>query len=448
MQSARHRSGAIPSTIHVPYATWLTGLSYYDPTTAAGTKTYLHASASSGTIGPSHWVGEVTGTDCYLHASNSNGDAQTNFIEVSVDGGAYASVTGVADVFPVFTGLPNAKHTVAIRINSIYGTSYGWVVPSGTTMDVTGTGPICAPAQVTYTPAASVANVACTGVFSATPTNYTPASATNTGALAYSSPTGIMFKAATSRMILGLGTFNNYAFVSVDGGAAVAYHSANGGLVVVQTDPGLHTYNVWGVGWCTVGIDAAFQTLATPKRLHQYGDSITFGTGATNSGYVETNTVAAALGMIGCNIGKGGQTVEGLYADLSTILAYLTTDNTQDVAVLTIGRNNTGAGWTSTTNTDYAAIITALLARYKKVICRGLINDGSVAGAPNYFTTAPWTTENGYIQTLVANAANANVTYVDPTAWTDVQTVEGTHPTNTGYATLVGHCVTGYTGKI
>ena len=441
--------GLLPRGIVVPYSVAQTGFNGAINTTTSATLTYLQAGTSANTIGISSWIGEVVGTDCYFYADNS-AHTQTNFINAAVDGAAAVAVTGVGGKFPIFTGLQDTKHQIKITIGSAYGTTNANVTKANTLFQVNGLNPVLAPALFTANTFDGTANVYNVGFAAATPASYTPATSTSYYGT-YSSIPSVMFRSATRRLIVNCGYGTGYAFVSIDGAAPTRYGPLLSGMAVVPCDGNTHTYNVWSAGYTNidVGVDGPFQTItSTPKRLVQFGDSLTFGAYASTEGNVETFGAAAGLGCVGSTFGLSGQTVEGLYADLTGILAGITTNTSADVAVLAIGRNNVGAVWTSTTNTDYAAMITQLRAKFNKVICRGILNGGSGSTAPYLPSNATWPTENGYIQTLVTNAADPNVTYVDPTAWTDVAMANSTHPNDAGYATLIGHCITAYTGKI
>lgn len=451
LDSAQAQAGfstAAPVTTNFNYAAFAPGQTGPLDFITNVTRTYWQADQSASAT-YSCWMGEITGTDCYMQFRNNNSNYNVSFMNVSVDNGAFAVVNSAAGNAAIFTGLTDTTHLVKIFIGPAYST-IGYVPNNIDIAAITGAVPALSPPTQFIQAFDGKANTYTAGFNSATGGNYTPTNVNGPAVAGYSQTGQIVFRAATSRLILGLAALGtDYAYVSVDGALPTRYGPVTGGVLKVTTDSAAHTYAVWGSepgGDQTsrdfqVGCDGALQTLAASLRLFQFGDSLTAANNNTTTGQVETFYVAAALGMVAATAGKGGQTVEALNADIATLLAAITTDTANDVAVLAIGRNNVGI-WDAGTDAAYLALIVALSAKFGKVLCRGLINGSTGTG----FSNSPWTTENGFIQTIVAAYADPNVIYIDPEPWTDIALqVDNTHVTDAGYVPTLGdHCITAY----
>lgn len=135
-------------------------------------------------------------------------------------------------------------------------------------------------------------------------------------------------------------------------------------------------------------------------------------------------SVAANLGYVGSTYGIDGNTVATLQARMASALAIKDTDNTKDVAIIAIGRND--SVWDSTAITNYTDIINQLLAKYLTVICRGVLPEGANL----------WPVQNGGISALVTSLANARVKWLDTSTWTGIATADGVHPTDAGYVQI------------
>lgn len=315
------------------------------------------------------------------------------------------------------------------------------------------------------------ARTAVGGDMSACDQQYVPrgCSSASTEYQRYTSPS-VRFRCATTK--LAVISRSQLTYVSVDNAAPVV----NTGSVPstgsplrsteIACDGQMHDYVVWP-GFASNGASntyplsplhvipysATFQALSNPRRWEQFGDSITQGTGVSDHGLVDIYRVAAQLGGFGTAHGSAGETTEQLDTRLTNLLPLKPfTSNTNDVAVLAIGRNNILVGgvtpWNAGTTTAYNSCITKLLTKYKWVLCRGLIRTVTNAGvqAENY------PTENGYIQAIVAAYGNPFVKFVDTSQWWsggtnslgDIRCVDNTHPNTYGYDTLAAYCIRDY----
>lgn len=181
--------------------------------------------------------------------------------------------------------------------------------------------------------------------------------------------------------------------------------------------------------------------IGTKRRLDQFGDSITFGAGSTGSGDVDTLREASALGMTGGTYGISGSTVSALATNLPGFLSGRTIDSTNDVAIMAMGRNDAsaaGAAMTTQQVTDYTSCCNQLIARYGKVICRGMLPEST-------FNWSGWASS---INSIITSIGNANIKAAVTTGWTGIATADGTHPTDAGYITLAGYATTAYTPLI
>ncbi|MNC27678.1 hypothetical protein D3C75_758590 [compost metagenome] len=216
--------------------------------------------------------------------------------------------------------------------------------------------------------------------------------------------------------------------------------------LVIPCDGSTSVYNVWdsGNGRAAGGIfavagDSTFLDIGTRRRMDQYGDSITYGSGPNaTSCDTETMHVAAKLGFVGSTTGISGQTITGAKAMLDSSLPGRTVSSS-DIAILALGGNSAENGIDSTEQADYNILIDKLLTKgYGKVFCRGIlpvVNSGA---------NAIVVTANGVLKSLVDARANPNVIWIETVDWTGATSVDGVHPDASGYITLSTYAYNAY----
>jgi lysophospholipase L1-like esterase len=260
-----------------------------------------------------------------------------------------------------------------------------------------------------------------------------------------SSVPSLRFRTTATKLLIQ--SSNNFVYVSIDGAAPTKYDTSNTTALATQvfTVSGLsgdHVYNVWASNNVSssrfsVASDASIIDLSSKRRLDQWGDSLTGGDqpGAGLSGDVETMSVASVLGMVGSTYGIGGETIAGLAGRMANNVTGKTA-SASDVCIIAIGRNDTV--WDATAITNYTAIISAALAKYGRVLCRGVLPEGA-----NLFPTV-----NNGISALVTSIANANVVFVNTSSWSGIATADGVHPTAAGYVTVRGYAAAAYASLV
>lgn len=412
-----------------------------DDTTDA---TKLHVAATRPTTRQaSYWAGVITGTEAGLPGLNNSSIGQyAGMAEVSVDGGAFAAVNATGGEYPLFSGLEQGPHNVALRIGSIFGTAATYVPKTGTMLRVVGAPPSVLVMDGWVQPGDGNADtISSTAVVAHGIVNYLPANVPDSDPNSKANVSAVALRGTFSALTLvNLGNADAsslYVYVSVDGAAPTRYT----GLTVLTGLSGEHTYYCWTGAESplfSVGYVGTLSDIAAKKRLDQYGDSITEGIAATSAGEVEMFAVGAALGRMGGNFGISGWTIAELAASIATPLSHKTV-NSNDVAVLAIGRNDTGGAFDATKISNYQSIVTALLtAGYGRVICRGILPE----------TSSTWPTENGSIASIVTGFADARVVFCDTSSWSGIARSDGTHPTDAGYVTMRGYATPAYAALI
>ena len=396
------------------------------------------------------WTGFVTGTEALLTATTDFGDFD-GVIQVAIDGGAFGYAPRSGQVFTLFTGLAQAKHLVEFRYPE--GVGDGAYLPTtGNVLQVTGILP-----AVQTCPSVQVGTDLATGLYAgATYDNDDPSFLPKLQA-----PKGEDYGSNIGSAKLR-GSFNNLIVTTValrrvgvsKNGAAPVFHTlaaevgesgnAPSRAMVIPCDGSLATYNVWddGVvrnsgGVFAVAGDAALQDIGVRRRMIQFGDSQTFGSGpGAISSDVETMQVAAALGFVGTTIGRSGLTIEDLLVMLDTVLPAMAV-NSSDAAILAIGANNAGAGISPTDQANYLANINKLKAKgFGKILCRAILppnEDPSMADPAN-----------ALLKSVVDNLADPNVIWIATRTWSPWGTEDGAHPTAAGYRTLAGYAIPAY----
>lgn len=394
------------------------------------------------------WSGFITGSEAKFTTTSDFGDFD-GAVQVAIDGGAFASAPRAGQVFTLFTGLPHATRFVELR----YGPGLGdapYIASSGSVLVVTGQPPALQTLASKIGPGADSALGLYSGAVTANSATYTPPLAAPKGTVYGSNVNSVKIRGAFNKLVVTV----NYARkvgVSKNGGPAAFYTIGDESgtptrAILIPCDGSVATYNVWDSGndqptggAFAVAGDAEFLDIGTRRRLDQYGDSITFGSGpGATSVDTETMRVASALGFVGSTNGISGQTVGGGKTMLDNVLP-LRTVNSSDVAILALGGNNASSGIDATEQADYGACIDKLLAKgYGKILCRGILPN------PSLPTQDLLDAANATLKSVVDAKANPKLIWVNPKAWT-FTTVDGTHPDAPGYVSIAGYAITDYT---
>jgi len=434
-----NRGGGVATTITRTYAQISAGIVGPIDTARLANRTYLLASNNTAL------VLYIKGTDASVMMYNVNGfGTGAGLVAVCVDDGAVTTPAGVANKFPLFSGLSDTLHKVVIMIPAGYGTS-SYLASNASPIEVTGVNPYV------LTSSSVIERGGSTNAVWSSPTvasggTYVPATAiTGTGAAtATSAIPSVRFRSATT--YLDVSTQGTYFAVSIDGGAPTYYATGyTGGSRTASSkritcDGVLRDYNVWSTNGAasgallmlSVGVDSA-PVAITVKRLHQFGDSITEGVGATSFAHTDCMRVASALGMVGSTFGIGGQTSAQLATRIAAQVALTNSNVSTDIAVLAMGRNDANVF----TSSDWDTTVAALLTGYAKVLVRGVLNTGT-----------SFTTFNASMSAWVTGKADARIVYIDPATWTGIATGDGTHPTDAGQVTLANYCITAYAAHV
>ena len=429
------------TTTNYSYAQFAPGLTGILDTARNAGRTYGYAG------GQTAWVGTISGSSATLAASSDIGPA-AGLLIVTVDGGARTAVAVAGGLYTLFSGLADAAHTVLVEFDPGYS-NIPYFANSGNILAVTGAAPAAVVATQWVQPFDGSALTATSGLSIAVGGTYVPTGfAGNTGSAASGSSVPSI-RVKTSASLMRVVSKSRWVHVSVDGAAPVRYDSvtptSTTRLRDITLDGALHTYTVWpgfelgyqpNPGVFCVGFNAAIADVGTKRRLEQYGDSITYGQGALSRGAVDTLAVGAALGMAAGTYGVSGNTIADVLARLPAILSAKTIDSVNDVAVLAIGRNDTGGTFTTQRIADYNAIVNALKARYGKVLCRGILPEGSNA----------WPSENASISGIVTSQADAKVKFINTASWSGISAPsDNVHPDDAGYVTITGYATPAYT---
>lgn len=429
-----------------------------DPTTTG----YVASQMSTGFTGPINttknvariygrgeltlWSGWITGTEAKLTMSSDYGDFDGG-VQVAVDGGAFSNAPRSGQVYTLFTGLVHAKRFVEFRYADGLG-DVPFVNASGTVLTVTGQ----PPAIITLANRVALGADSSTGLYSgATIPNvsgYTPALQAPKGQVYGSNIGSVKIKGAFTNIVVTLnGSYK--VGVSKNGGVPTFYTATDDAIfpvraIVVPCDGSVSTYNVWDDGCYrntggdfSVSVDSTFLDIGIRRRLDQYGDSATFGSGpGASSVNTETMAVAAAMGFVGSTNGISGQTVSGGKTMLDNVLP-LRTVSSSDVAILALGGNNASDGIDLTEQADYGMCIDKLVAKgYGKILCRGIL--------PTVGTLSLTTAANTLLKAVMDAKANPNLIWIDTSTWTGYESQDGTHPTANGYATLATFAIPAY----
>lgn len=429
-----------PTTVNFTSAQVSPGLTGSVSTTKNAARVYARGALTL-------WCGFITGTEAKLTNPTDFGD-NAGSMEVAIDGGAFAAAPNAASVYTLFTGLPHATRFVEVRwVAAMADAPY--IASSGNVLSVTGQPPALQTFVGKIESGADSALGLYNGAIVANSANYTPSLTTPKGTTYGSCINSVKIKGAFTKLAVTLNGTRKVG-VSKNGGAATYYSVADEAnfpprALIIPCDGSVSTYNIWDDGnqvptggtFC-VSADSAFLDIGTRRRLDQYGDSITYGSGpGATSADTETMRVAAALGFVGSTNGISGQTVGGGKTMLDNVLP-LRTVTTNDVAILALGGNNASDGIDSTEQADYGLCIDKLLAKgYGKVLCRGIL--------PNALAQSLVDAANVILKGVMDAKANPKLVWIDPTTWTGFETLDNTHPTANGYVTIAGFAIPAYT---
>lgn len=428
------------STANFDYAAvspgWALGV---DDSTTAGRR-FVHAVGDNSESTGSSWSGIIKGSDADLTFQSIYGTGP-GLIYHSVDSGPFVETPYVGGVFKLMVGLPDVEHYVQFRVGAAYGDA-GYMSGTGTVLAVTGRGPSVTPfASWQQTGDAKATNVQNWSLENET-ANYVPTKRPKRDQNVYANVSAITVRGDYTK--ISAYTYGRFVYLSKNGAAATVIDRGadNKNWMAASLFTGLTgtaTYRVWGSsrGSATAlgGILTAQAALTTEaRRMDQWGDSITHamaGTGSAGAG--DVFIAAAALGYNAGNFGIDGQTLAQLGARITAGLAGKTV-GANDVAIIAIGRNDGAYGATEVA--QYEACIDQLLAAgYRRVLCRGVLPEGS-----NTYSAI-----NGPIQTLVTNRANPKVKFINTSTWANIETADGVHPNVAGYVRIAGYAVPAYT---
>lgn len=408
--------------------------------------TTKNAARVYGRAGISIWAGVITGSEAKLTVTSESGNL-AGLIAVAIDGGAFVDASNVGSLWTLFSGLPHASRFVEIRYGAAFGNA-PYIASSGNVLQVKGQPPSIAPitdwAQLGADSATSFSNAPLT----ANVATYTPQLSAGKGNTYGSAIANIKIKGAFKTLYVAMNGDLRKVGVSKNGQAPTFYSAAGEAnkplrVLRIPCDGSDSTYFVWddgcgrtSGGHFSVAGDAVRQDVGMQRRIDQYGDSITFGTGpGATPADVETMPVAAALDYVGSTYGIGGYTIAQCLTLLDTVLPVKTVTQ-NDVAILTIGRNNV-PDITAQDAADYSACIDKLVAKgYGKVLCRGVLP------VPN--GSQLWTAENAALKAVVTEKSDSKVVWVPTETWLGWGTADNTHPNAAGYITLAGHATPAY----
>lgn len=433
-----------PTTVNFTSAQFATGFSGSISTTKNAARIYGRGDRTL-------WAGFIAGSAATLKVTSDFNNLD-NMIQVSVDGAAFYNCPHTADMYELFAGLGPESKFVQIRY-AFDWSDVTYIASSGDVIFVTGQ----PPAMATISGWIQAGENSDTGFYSAATVpntaGYTPAQQAVKGTTNGSNIGSIKIAGAFSELYAAVTGNPARIGVSKNGGAPSFYSVTDDGTPKLKTirvpcDGSLATYNIWdsggglaGGGHFSVAGDATRQTVGDRKRMDQFGDSITFGSGpGASQADVELMPVAAALGFAGSTVGVSGHTIAQCKTLLDTVIP-LKTVTSADVAILAIGRNNVSGGIDSTEQADYLSCINKLLAKgYGKVLCRAILPD------PNGVEL--WTAQNAALQAVVTTLADPKVIWVPTSTWLGYGSSDGLHPTAAGYVTLRGYAIPAYSSAI
>jgi hypothetical protein len=430
-----------PTTVSYTAAQFLNGFTGPISTTKNAARVYFRVQTTL-------WSGWITGTEAKWTMTSDFGDFD-GAVQVAVDGGAFAGAARSGQVHTLFTGLANAMHFVEIRIADGLGDA-AYMASSGNVLTVTG----APPSLLTYSTKVQVGANSSLGIYSGATTansaTYSPLLQAPKGETYGSNVGSFKIKGAFTQMMVSLNG-NRKIGVSKNGGAVTFYTATDetdspSRAMLIPCDGSTSTYNVWddgnfknNGGIFGVSVDSAFLDVGTLRRLDQYGDSVTFGSGpGATSVDTETMSVAAKLGFVGSTNGVSGLTITAAKAIFDNVLPNRVVAST-DIGIIALGGNNANTGIGPTERSDYQILINKLLTKgYGKVFCRGILPSADPTGGPLI------TAANIQLKSVVDGMANANVIWIDTSTWTGWDSIDNAHPTAAGYVTIAGYAYPAY----
>jgi hypothetical protein len=386
------------------------------------------------------WSGKITGTEAKMLGRDSS-----NLFLVSVDSGAYVSSSNASGVHTLFTGLSDTEHDVTVVIGGPFGYTNGyWDINQSHLLEVTGAAPSFSVLEYSWS-AHSSSLVSSSVTIPISPTTYTPELQRSIQAYDSSATSKVMFSTASTELLITLNQLAASAsslYYNIDGGAPIVVAATVGNVFRITGLSGTHTYNIRaGDANGAQGRDSDIWSVMSDaplvkagSRLDQFGDSITYGAGTTGNPIIDIHNAAAYFGRLGQTYATSGWTVNDLLTNLSTFnLANLV--EVGDIAIMAIGRNSLTINTDPSIQADYASTITGLLtAGYSRVLCRGILSESS-----NSFSA-----QNTAIETVVSDYDDPRVEFIDVSSWTGIDTQDGVHPSQTGYAEMVEYAKVTY----
>lgn len=429
--------GGTPITTTFAYASGAEGFTLlHDDVSEAG-RSYFPATANQ--TGTGIWCGVITGTAAAIRMISSFPGAFQPSIQISVDGGAYSTVTTPtdADFYPLFSGLSDTAHFVVFR-RTQGAPPYIYTPIASDSFRVTGVAPAIAPAGEWAQAGDALPKHVVSCGLSATPFTNPPGDfdtermgpsrqppnrpsdvqAVGRGSVCIRTTSTEIWVACQNRFV---GIIANGTFSFHDTGTA----SANGtaGVRVLRITglaAGSKNITVFAsrnltptAAWLSVGVPfgQSLSTVTGFNKAHIFGDSITQGveigsrSGDEVSVRVDVDRAWYASNFVAGNFGVAGWTFSDLLTNMTSMLATLTVTS-NDVAYVALGQNDTSP--TSSQVTDTA---NALLAKgYGKVIFRGVL---PVPGGSH-------TAKNTTISAAITALGDPKVRYIDPNAWTEM----------------------------
>lgn len=424
------------------------------------------------------WCGIITGSDAWIKATSHFPGAMMPSLDVSVDGGAFTTVTTgpEAGYYSLLSGLSDTPHFVAFKRPPSLN-DYIYIDIQAATLKVTGAAPSVSPAGE-WLEAGNLASKTITAnglvptTFRNPPEGFGPGyqgtgrtplmrpaldGTFNGTTYAKTGATGrqpfltvkttstelyVVSQARYVNILIG-STLTQYdsGTAAAAGGGAVRSRRITGlpaGDKTMHVFPSCLTTTPQGQ-WFSVGVPAgqSFGTVTGLKRAHIWADSIGQGVQSGSfgdeqmSGLTDIPRAFTALGYTTGLFGVSGSKYADYQAatagDLAGQLAVLTVA-VGDVAYVALGQNS------PTTAPEVTYFVNQLIAKgYGKVIVRGVLPT----------ITNSHTAQNTIIKGAVDAIVDAKLVYIDPTTWTEfaVNTAgfrdDGIHLSPTGYDALL-----------
>jgi hypothetical protein len=386
------------------------------------------------------------GTACTIQSGGAFNSSADLWV-MSIDDGAPVS-SGTSSggsgekVSTLFTGLADTWHKVVLVAGTGTGTALWVDATLANAIVVTGADPLVIIPQNVETFKGS-ANALSAGLFKTTTnTDFLPTQVVGQSGTLQETTYGVAGRATFSRLFASC--TSDAIYVSIDG-AAPTRHAASTpdlgtavvcGVAVDTVDDAEHTILVWAndTNNANAQISLATQSgeaiaLPTANRMYTFGHSIVVGQDAeSGAGSTSYNSMAWRNGYLPTIMAKSGYTFVEMNAALPDVL--LTVDVAAgDVAVVSLGRNDSTAAMDTTRLAAYNGILDKLVAKgFGQIMCLGAMPDAGFLAAADPGQL------NDSIETMVdARGAGDNVVYVDRNNYTAITTVDGVHPNDAGY---------------